>query len=206
MRRPEFIARQAARPAGFVGRLLVRIMAGETAAFNREVVAVVAPGAGERILEVGFGHGRTLAAAAELSPSSTFAGIDVSPDALRVATAGCKKLIERGSVELRVGESASLPWPTATFEKAFAVHTLYFWRDPAQELRELARVLKPGGLVVLGFREPTGAARASFPASVYHFRSAGEIETLLESVGFVGAELRSASNADLRILVASTPT
>ena len=35
--------------------------------------------------------------------------------------------LERGIIELRVGESASSPWSDATFDKAFAVHTLYFF-------------------------------------------------------------------------------
>jgi ubiquinone/menaquinone biosynthesis C-methylase UbiE len=93
MRRPEFVARQAAKPTGLFGRLLVLVMASETARFNREVMQVVAPSSGERILEVGFGHGRTLAKAAEHTSSATFAGIDISADARRVAEARCRRLI-----------------------------------------------------------------------------------------------------------------
>jgi ubiquinone/menaquinone biosynthesis C-methylase UbiE len=206
VRRPEFIARQAAHPSGFLGRLLVRVMASETATFNREVLAVVAPASGERVLEVGFGHGRTLAEAAATAPSTKFAGIDVSADALRVAEGRCRTWIERGSIELRVGESASLPWSDGAFDKAFAVHTLYFWSDPRRELLEIARVLKRGGLLVLGFREPSGAAQSSFPASIYRFRSAGELQELCHSVGFVGVETRSAGEGDLRILLARKAT
>jgi ubiquinone/menaquinone biosynthesis C-methylase UbiE len=202
MRRPEFIARQAARPAGLLGRLLVRVMAGETVGFNREVLAVVAPAPGERILEVGFGHGRTLAEAAGGAPSTTFAGIDVSADALRVAQGRCRKLIDVGRVELRVGEGASLPWSDAAFDKVYSVHTLYFWADPQQELRELARVLKPRGLLILGFRVPSDPARSSFPGSIYHFRSADEVEVLLQSAGYIGVDVRRPDESDLRIMVA----
>ena len=206
MRRPEFIARQAARPTGFFGRLLVRVMASETARFNRQVVQVVAPSPGERILEVGFGHGRTLAEAAVHTPSATFAGIDISADARRVAEARCRGLIEEGRIELRVGDSASLPWSDARFDKAFAVHTLYFWSDPQRELRELARVLKTGGLVVLGFREPSESARSTFPPAVYHFRSSGELRVLLQSAGFAGIEEHGEASGDLRILLARAGT
>jgi ubiquinone/menaquinone biosynthesis C-methylase UbiE len=206
MRRPEFIARQAAHPTGLLGRLLVRLMASETASFNREVVAALAPAPGERILEVGFGHGRTLAETANDASQSTFAGIDVSADALRVAEGRCQELIAQGRVELRVGESAALPWADATFDKAYAVHTLYFWRDPRREVRELARVLKPSGLLVLGFREPSDAAVSTFPAAVYRFRSAQEVEALLASAGFLGAETRVAGGSDLRITLARRPS
>jgi len=206
MRRPEFLARQAAHPTGLLGRMLVRLMASETASFNREVIAALAPAPGERILELGFGHGRTLAETANEASGSTFAGIDVSADALCVAEGRCRKLIAEGRLELRVGESAALPWDDGTFDKAYAVHTLYFWRDPQREVRELARVLKPGGLLVLGFREPSDAAVATFPATVYRFRSAQEVEALLASAGFVATETRLAGGSDLQITVARTPS
>jgi ubiquinone/menaquinone biosynthesis C-methylase UbiE len=205
MRRPEFIARQAARPSGLLGRMLVRVMASETASFNREVLAVVAPTPGERVLEVGFGHGRTVAEAAAASRSTAFAGIDVSADALRVAEDHCRASIDRGNVELRVGDSASLPWTDASFDKAFSVHTLYFWSDPRRDLSEIARVLKGGGLVVLGFREPSDAARVSFPAAVYRFVPAGELENLVRAAGFVAVETRHVGDGDLRILLARRP-
>jgi ubiquinone/menaquinone biosynthesis C-methylase UbiE len=83
------------------------------------------------------------------------------------------------------------------------VLTLYFWSDPRRELRELARVLKPGGLLVLGFREPSDATAASFPTSIYRFRSSGEVEALLGSAGFVETETRAVG--DLRITAARLP-
>jgi ubiquinone/menaquinone biosynthesis C-methylase UbiE len=177
-------------------------MAHETESFNEEVVLAVAPISGERVLEVGFGHGHTLARAAKRFGDAWFAGIDVSDDALRVAASRCRRLVERGRVELRAGDSAALPWSDATFDKAFSVHTLYFWSDPLRELRELARVLRPGGLLVLGFREPSSAALASFPTQIYRFRFGQEVEALLRSAGFAIIEARDAAGADLRILLA----
>lgn len=60
MRRPEFIARQASNPSGLLGRLLFRLMAAETLAVNERALELLAPEPSARILEVGFGHGRTL--------------------------------------------------------------------------------------------------------------------------------------------------
>jgi hypothetical protein len=55
MRRPAFIARQAGRPAGFVGRLLLGVMSRETARFNGDVSGLVHPVV-ERALRA-KGHG-----------------------------------------------------------------------------------------------------------------------------------------------------
>src|SRR5262245_15052184 len=102
-------------------------MAGETSRFNREVLSVLDIASGDRVLEVGFGHGKTLATAAAGTPGATFAGLDISADALRVASARCRRPIAEGRIELQVGDAASLPWQAATFTKAFTVHTIYFW-------------------------------------------------------------------------------
>lgn len=203
MRRPAFIARQSSRPSGLLGRMLVRVMASETAAFNREVLAALGALEGERILEVGFGHGRTLAELAAALPGASFAGLDVSADAEQVARHRCRAFIDAGRMELRVGDSASLPWPAASFDRAYAVHTLYFWPEPARDLGELRRILKPSGTLVLGFRERTPAAEASFPPPTYRFYAAGEVRDLLLAAGFTRVEIRDVtSGPDLRVALA----
>jgi ubiquinone/menaquinone biosynthesis C-methylase UbiE len=201
MRRPSFIARQAGRPAGWIGRLLLGVMARETATFNTEILDSLAPRDGERILELGFGHGRTLAEAATRAPGARFAGIDVSDAATRVATKRLRALIADERIELTTGDSASMPWPSASFDATFSVHTLYFWSDASAQLAEIRRVLRAGARFVLGFRERTEAALASFPAHVYRFYSNDEVAALLRGSGF-DAEVRpAASGPDLRIAI-----
>lgn len=77
MRRPEFIARQAGHPTGILGRLVARIMAMETVTVNRRVLELLDLEEGSRVLEVGIGHGRSLARVAELAPKGFVAGIDI---------------------------------------------------------------------------------------------------------------------------------
>jgi ubiquinone/menaquinone biosynthesis C-methylase UbiE len=203
MRRPAFIARQSSRPSGLLGRLLVRVMASETAAFNREVLAALGARDCERILEVGFGHGRTLAELARALPGASLAGLDVSADAEQVARHRCRAFIEAGRIDLRIGDSATLPWPGASFDRGYAVHTMYFWPEPARDLAELHRVLKPGGTLVLGLRKRTPAAEASFPPPTYRFYATREVREMLIAAGFARVEIRDAtSGPDLRIAIA----
>jgi len=204
MRRPVFIARQSGHPAGFLGRLLLGVMARETAPFNEEVLDALAPADGEHILELGFGHGRTLAAAAGRAPDARFAGIDVASTAARAAARRCRALIEAGRLDLRTGDAAELPSRDASFDAAFSVHTLYFWSDPARALAELRRVLRPGGRLVLGFRERTDDAVARFPPPLYRFYSTDELTEMLANAGFAAVHVRvAASGPDLRIAIAT---
>ena len=54
-----------------------------------------------------------------------------------------------GRVNVELGDVASLPYPDECFDKAFSIHSIYFWDNPVDCLRELRRVLKPGGLITI---------------------------------------------------------
>ncbi|OAF16633.1 hypothetical protein AYJ54_37765 [Bradyrhizobium centrolobii] len=61
---------------------------------------------------------------------------------------------------------------------------LYFWKDLDVSLREIARVLKPGGRLGLLFRTKADpAAIASFPAEIYRFPELAEVTVALEQAG-----------------------
>lgn len=83
--------------------------------------------------------------------------------------------------------SAALPYPDARFDAVFAVHVVYFWTDALADLREIRRVLRPGGRALLGYRPRDAQAEASLPASVYMLRSVEETEELLRKAGLDAA-------------------
>lgn len=184
MQRPELIARQSRRPTGWLGRLIAYVMTFETAAANEAALDLLRLADGDRVLEIGFGHGRTIERAAQRVPHGCVAGIDHAESMLRLAQRRCAALIAAGRVELHCGDSAHLPFPAAAFDKVLAVHTLYFWQPPLPHLCEIRRVLAGGGRLVLGYRAAgTGGDRA-FPASVYTFYSPADVHDLLIAAGF----------------------
>ena len=189
MRRPELIARQAGRPSGLLGRFLTRVMALETAAANRAAIARLAPAPDARLLEVGCGHGRTVAALANAVPRGHVTGVDHSPAALAVARHRCAALLRVGRVRFDCADSAALPYGAATFDGALAVHTVYFWSPLETHLAELRRVLAPGARLVLGFRRPSARTRADLPASVYTLREPAAIAASLRAAGFAAVDL-----------------
>ena len=185
MRRPEFIARQAAHPRGLLGRLIARIMAIETETPNRRALQMLELEEASRVLEIGFGHGRTLARAAELSPGGFVAGIDTSTAMVEMAQRYNHASIAKGVVEVRQASSDRIPYPDKTFDRAYAVHTIYFWNDPLAHLLEVHRVCRLGSRFVLVFGPKEDPyAVASFPKSVYRVYSIEEIADLLSRAGF----------------------
>jgi len=185
MRRPEFIARQSRCPTGLLGHLIARVMAKETAEANSHLLSLLELRPTDHVLEIGFGHGRTLERAAIAVPQGFVAGVDLSEDMVRMAAKRLRSIVDARRAELRHGDSARLPYEAERFDKVYSLHTLYFWSNPVQHIREVHRVLKPGGRFVLGFTSGEDAqARANFPSSVYHFYGTDEARALIEEAGF----------------------
>lgn len=189
MKRSTLLARQGRMPSGLLGQVVARIMARETHAANLVALDALTLAADDRVLEVGFGHGRTLAAAAKIVTQGRLAGVDPSAVMLGIARRRNAAAIRAGRMELKPGLSANLAFEDGAFNKALAVHTIYFWRLPERDLAEIHRVLARGGRLVLGFRPSEDQAFVrNFPSEIYHIRPMAEVEGLIAAAGFTGIE------------------
>lgn len=185
MRIPVFIARQGRCPSGWLGSLVARVMAYETAGENGHVLGLLEIQPADYVLELGFAHGRTLARAAALAREGFVAGVDPSERMLRLAARRNRQYIAAGRMELKSGSSAHLPFSDARFDKVYSVHTIYFWKNPADDLGEVARVMKPGGRLALGYRSRDDkAAVARLPTSTHRLYTDAEMEEFLRAGGF----------------------
>ena len=111
---------------------------------------ILEPKPGERILEVGPGTGYyTLALAESLAPGGTLDILDVQPEMLDHTM---RRAAERGIANIRPDEAdaTAMPYEASTHDAAFLVTVLGEVPDQDAAMRELARVLKPGGRLVVG--------------------------------------------------------
>ncbi|MEO6823269.1 MAG: class I SAM-dependent methyltransferase [Nitrosospira sp.] len=72
--------------------------------------------------------------------------------------------ITAGRVNLQLGSAGHLPFAGSTFDKAFSIHCIYFWKEPLQGLCKLHRVLKPAGRLAITVRDKEGKAYQAFRA------------------------------------------
>jgi ubiquinone/menaquinone biosynthesis C-methylase UbiE len=117
---------------------------------NTAVCEMLAPAPGEEILEVGCGSGvlcRMIAP--RLQPGGCVVGIDISAQFLHEARKYAFQQGLDGQIEFECGAGESLPYPNATFDRAFAARLLLHAGDPDAVVCEMARVVRPGGSVVV---------------------------------------------------------
>ncbi len=118
------------------------------------LLRLLGPTPGERVLEVGPGTGYyTLEVARRLEQRGQLAALDLQQAMLdeMMRRAGARELSNVVPVQ---GDAQRMPFPDATFDAAFIVATLGEVPDRDQVLRELRRVLKSGGRLIVGEGQP----------------------------------------------------
>jgi ubiquinone/menaquinone biosynthesis C-methylase UbiE len=153
------LTRMFGRPKGVPGRLGGIIMARTNGEAAAEAIDVLDVRPDDKVLEIGFGPGVGIRLLAARMPAGYVAGIDPSSEMVDQAAARNAEAVRGGRVDLRRGSVATLPFPDETFDKAIAINSMQVWPDAVSGLREVRRVLKPGGIVVLGFTVHSGQAR-----------------------------------------------
>jgi len=103
----------------------------------------VAPGA-ETILDVGCGTGRLLADLAAMRPDATLIGVDPAPAMVEAA-----RQRAAGRFEVKQAAAEALPLPDSSVDLALSVLSFDHWADQEAGLKEVRRVLRPGGVVVV---------------------------------------------------------
>jgi ubiquinone/menaquinone biosynthesis C-methylase UbiE len=120
------------------------------------VIDLLAVQPSDKMLEIGFGPGVGIQLLTSSASAGYVAGVDPSKEMVAQATTRNKKAIENSRVHLRHGSVASLPFANNTFDKALAINSMHVWPDAVAGLREMRRVIKPGGEVALGFTPYSG--------------------------------------------------
>ncbi len=140
---------QCRKPRWWLGRIILANMNARHANVTEWGLRHVSVGEGFTILDIGCGGGRTIATLAEKATHGKIHGIDYSPTSVAAARRYNARRIEAGQVDIRHGTVSELPFADRTFDLVTAVETHYYWPDPVADLKEVLRVLKPGGRVVV---------------------------------------------------------
>jgi ubiquinone/menaquinone biosynthesis C-methylase UbiE len=182
-------ARQLGHPSGWRGRLVGRALNKGNRTLVEAAIAATGVGPGQTAADIGFGGGVGLRLLLDrVGPAGSVHGIDVSTTMVDQARRAFRERCAAGTLTLAVGSMTELPLAEDVLDAAITVNTVYFVEDLEAAFRELARVLRPGGRLVVGVSDPEAMAR--MPVTAYGFR--------LRPVDALAEAMTAAGLADVR--------
>jgi arsenite methyltransferase len=145
---------------------------------------------GKVVADLGFGGGIGLSLLLDrVGNSGVVYGIDISRDMLNRARSRYAAEVGAGRLKLVEGSLTELPVGDGSLDAAITVNTLYFVPELGRACAELFRVLRPGGLLVVGIGDPDMMGRLPFSGYVT-LRSVADVAAAIRNAGFELVEQR----------------
>ena len=181
----QLVARQLTHPTGLIGRwLLGPLWNRRNRPLNDAALAQLALHTNDRVLEVGFGGGYLLGRMSASVTNGFIGGVDISTVMVDRCQARYRPLIQSGKMDLKAGTADRLFYPAAHFDKAVSVNSIFYWPDAPQAMRELNRVLRREGHLVLCFTDRASLQQKDFARHGLTLYTVDEVQHLLEAAEF----------------------
>ena len=140
---------QCQKPTGWLGRLILWNMNSRHSKLTDWGLSKILIRKQDIVLDVGCGGGRTVSKLATIATEGKVCGLDYSTASVAVAKGTNRQCIEMGRVEIREGSVSQLPFTADMFDLVTAVESHFWWPDLPGDMREVLRVLKPGGMLII---------------------------------------------------------
>src|SRR5919108_119923 len=151
---------------------------------NRWAVGLLAVEPTDRVLELGCGPGVAIAALASRATRGLVVGVDQSQVMIRQTSRRNAAAIRAGRVRLIHAPVERLHTTDGPFDAALAVNNVGIWPEPTARLREIGRLLRPGGRIALVSQPRCPGATAATSAAAPH-----KMAALLSDAGFEGPRI-----------------
>ena len=155
------LMRQVRKPSRWLGRPFLWMMNKSHSALTDWGLQRLKVGKDFTVLDVGCGGGRTIQKLATMTNRKVY-GVDYAAGSVAESTAKNAELVATGRVAVVRASVSALPFCDSMFDLVTAIETQYYWPDLVNDMKEIRRVLKPGGtlLVIAEAYKYGGNARA----------------------------------------------
>jgi ubiquinone/menaquinone biosynthesis C-methylase UbiE len=158
------------------------------------------------VLDVGCGGGKTLGRLAKLVPKGKVFGIDHSADMVKFSKEINAKLVSQKRVEIIEEPVEKMSFEDDFFDLITACETYYFWSKLPDALKEIKRVLKPGGKLLLVNELMHGITPAKTVEETHvKLFPLEEIRNVMRSVGFADVQVFTKPDTPWNAVLAQKP-
>lgn len=172
-------------PRGLIGGAALAAMALSNGNQNKAALDLLGAWLGDSVIDLGCGPGTGVRAALKRVGRDGFvAGVDQSATAAHFAAHAVHGACLDGRAAVMRAGVADLPFRDSMFDRAFAVNSFQFWPDPARALREVARVLAPGGRLVITQRAAGHDTTTNFAGAARGMERISQATALLKAQGW----------------------
>lgn len=181
-----------AKPQGAVGKLLIAAMNIFHTPVSLWGISHLDLTGDEKILDIGCGGGINLSRLLKKVPLGHVTGIDLSPDCVNYSFMRNRDAIAEGRCSVYEGSADLLPFGADHFDVITAFETIYFWPDLPNTLKEIRRVLKPGGtFLIVNEADGYGFFDNLYPKIIKDMTlyKTEELSSILTKAGFTNIEI-----------------
>jgi len=178
-----FLTKQFGNPSGLFGRFIGNRMARGNVYDAQWTISLLDIQPYHRILEIGFGPGVSTQMASGKASKGFVSGIDHSETMVQTASKRNANAIRSGRMELKQGDVTSLPYPDKSFDIAYSLHSIYFWQNPVDCLKEIKRVLKPDGLLAITI-QPKDKWKPNVDSTIMTLYFGKDLASLFSDAGY----------------------
>ncbi len=139
---------------------------------------------GEMVLEIGFGNGYFFEQLSRKNRNVKLFGAEISKEMISQCSKLNYKLIADQKLDVKLFSGSTLPYENKMFDKAIAINLIYFWQNPADNIKELNRVLRNDGELLVGIRPFNVLSHLPFAQEGFNIQKDHWWIELFESYGF----------------------
>ncbi len=176
------LARQLQCPEGDDGIKVGEMMNFTNSNIILKTIESLNLGNGDVVLEIGPGNGDHVKDIIKAGSAVDYHGIDISETMIQEA-----QRINSGlrNVAFSLSDGLNIPFEKDHFDKVLTTNTIYFWKKPVAYINEIARVLKSGGLLSVGFIPKSTMEKIPFAKFGFTTYEPKMVTKLLEDAGFI---------------------
>ncbi len=133
----------------------------------------------DTLLEIGHGNGAHLPMVLQLAKGIIFYGLEVSKTMYQEAKRLHFSKEKENQINFSLYKGNKIPYKKDSISKIVTVNTIYFWKNPKDFMKEIARVLKPNGTCIITFADESFMRKLPFVNNSFTLYNANAIKTLV---------------------------